>query len=124
MGAQPAGDRLKHEDRLFNNYQKADDAPQQGDPCDQSLRAFGYSQEVSEMILRPMAVDGAEAMGSMGNDTPLACLSELPRPVSDFFYQRFAQVSNPPIDPIRESMVMSLSCWIGPEQNLLSPLSR
>jgi glutamate synthase (NADPH/NADH) len=101
----------------------ADDAPQQGDPSDQSLRAFGYSQEILEMILRPMAVDGAEALGSMGNDTPLACLSDLPRPVYDFFYQRFAQVSNPPVDPIRESMVMSLSSWIGPEQNLLAPLS-
>jgi hypothetical protein len=60
----------------------------------------------------------------MGNDAPIACLSDLPRPVFDFFYQRFAQVSNPPIDPIRESMVMSLSAWVGPEQNLLAPLSR
>eukprot|EP00930_Biecheleria_cincta_P019754 TRINITY_DN1500_c0_g1_i2.p1 TRINITY_DN1500_c0_g1~~TRINITY_DN1500_c0_g1_i2.p1 ORF type:complete len:1868 (-),score=328.61 TRINITY_DN1500_c0_g1_i2:316-5919(-) len=93
------------------------------DPCDQGLRAFGYTSEALEMLILPMADKGAEAMGSMGNDTPLACLSDLPRPVFDFFYQKFAQVSNPPIDPIRESMVMSLSAWIGPEQNLLSALS-
>jgi glutamate synthase (NADPH/NADH) len=101
----------------------AEDGPRPGDPSDQSLRAFGYTQENLEMLLKPMATDGAEALGSMGNDTPLAVLSDLPRPVYDFFYQRFAQVSNPPLDPIRESMVMSLSAWIGPEQNLLAPLS-
>jgi glutamate synthase (NADPH/NADH) len=94
-----------------------------GEPSDQGLRAFGYSQESLEMILLPMAKSGADALGSMGNDTPLACLSDISRPVYDFFYQRFAQVSNPPIDPIRESFVMSLSSWIGPEQNLLAPLS-
>jgi hypothetical protein len=101
----------------------AEDGPRPGDPSDQSLRAFGYTQEGLEMLLKPMATDGAEALGSMGNDTPLAVLSDLPRPVYDFFYQRFAQVSNPPLDPIRESMVMSLSAWVGPEQNLLAPLS-
>jgi glutamate synthase (NADPH/NADH) len=101
----------------------AEDGPRPGDPCDQSLRAFGYTEEALEMLLKPMATDGAEALGSMGNDTPLAVLSDLPRPVYDFFYQRFAQVSNPPLDPIRESMVMSLSAWVGPEQNLLAPLS-
>jgi glutamate synthase (NADPH/NADH) len=95
----------------------------EGDPGDQGLRAFGFTQEVLEMILKPMAEDASEALGSMGNDTPLACLSDLPRPVFDYFYQRFAQVSNPPIDPIRETVVMSLSAWIGPEQNLLAPLS-
>ncbi|CAE8728037.1 unnamed protein product [Polarella glacialis] len=99
------------------------EGPRQGDPSDQGLRAFGYTVEALEMLLVPMAKAASEAMGSMGNDTPLACLSDLPRPVYDFFYQRFAQVSNPPVDPIRESMVMSLSAWIGPEQNLLAPLS-
>eukprot|EP00930_Biecheleria_cincta_P054051 TRINITY_DN3994_c0_g1_i2.p1 TRINITY_DN3994_c0_g1~~TRINITY_DN3994_c0_g1_i2.p1 ORF type:complete len:2158 (-),score=436.10 TRINITY_DN3994_c0_g1_i2:218-6520(-) len=100
-----------------------DDGPQPGDPSDQGLRAFGYTTESLELLLQPMADKAAEAMGSMGNDTPLACLSDLPRPVYDFFYQRFAQVSNPPVDPIRESSVMSLSAWVGPEQNLLAPLS-
>jgi glutamate synthase (NADPH/NADH) len=95
-----------------------------GDPNDPGLRAFGYTTEALEMILLPMATKAAEALGSMGNDIPLACLSDLPRPVFDFFYQMFAQVSNPPIDPLRESIAMTLSAWIGPEQNLLAPLSR
>lgn len=106
------------------SQQKQGNGVKEGDPTDQGLRAFGYTTEALEMLLLPMAAQGSEAMGSMGNDTPLACLSDLPRPVTDFFYQRFAQVSNPPVDPIRESMVMSLSAWIGPEQNLLAPLSR
>ncbi|CAK0876614.1 unnamed protein product [Prorocentrum cordatum] len=100
-----------------------DDGPRPGDPSDQGLRAFGYTTESLELLLLPMADKGQEALGSMGNDTPLACLSDLPRPVYDFFYQRFAQVSNPPVDPIRESSVMSLSAWVGPETNLLAPLS-
>jgi glutamate synthase (NADPH/NADH) large chain len=103
---------------------KAIEVYRESDPSDQGLRAFGYTQEALEMLLKPMAEKASEAMGSMGNDTPLACLSDLPRPVFDFFYQRFAQVSNPPLDPIRETIVMSLSAWIGPEQNLLAPLSR
>jgi len=87
------------------------------------LRAFGYTQEALEMILLPMGSAGEEALGSMGNDAPLACISDQPRPVFAFFYQLFAQVTNPPIDPIRESVVMSLSCWVGPEENLLAPAS-
>mmetsp|Transcript_39606 Transcript_39606/g.71273 ORF Transcript_39606/g.71273 Transcript_39606/m.71273 type:complete len:2140 (-) Transcript_39606:94-6513(-) len=100
-----------------------DEMDRPADPCDSGLRAFGYTSEALDMLILPMAGKAAEAMGSMGNDTPLACLSDLPRPAFDFFYQKFAQVSNPPIDPIRESVVMSLSAWIGPEQNLLAPLS-
>jgi glutamate synthase (NADPH/NADH) len=107
-----------------NQWKNKDDGYRVGDPSDQGLRAFGYTTEALEMLLQPMAEKASEAMGSMGNDTPLSCLSDLPRPVFDFFYQRFAQVSNPPMDPIRESIVMSLSAWVGPEQNLLSPLSR
>eukprot|EP00746_Dinoflagellata_sp_MGD_P145900 gnl/MRDRNA2_/MRDRNA2_78462_c0_seq1.p1 gnl/MRDRNA2_/MRDRNA2_78462_c0~~gnl/MRDRNA2_/MRDRNA2_78462_c0_seq1.p1 ORF type:complete len:2215 (-),score=498.78 gnl/MRDRNA2_/MRDRNA2_78462_c0_seq1:357-7001(-) len=84
------------------------------------LRAFGYTQEALELLLLPMGIKSEEALGSMGNDTPLACLSKLPRLTYDYFYQLFAQVTNPPIDPIRESVVMSVACWIGPEQNLLA----
>lgn len=84
------------------------------------LRGFGYTQESLELLLMPMGKDGEEALGSMGNDTPLACLSEQNRPVFDFFYQLFAQVTNPPIDPIREAVVMSLGCWVGPETNILA----
>ena len=87
------------------------------------LNMFGYSQEKLEMLLLPMAVGGKESLGSMGNDAALAVLSEKPRQVNDYFKQLFAQVTNPPIDPIREEIVMSLVCPVGPEQNLLAPAS-
>jgi glutamate synthase (NADPH/NADH) len=84
------------------------------------LNKFGYTTEKLEMLLLPMAVGGKEALGSMGNDAALAVLSEKPRQVNDYFKQLFAQVTNPPIDPIREEIVMSLVCPVGPEGNLLS----
>ena len=87
------------------------------------LNMFGYSQEKLEMLLLPMSVGGKEALGSMGNDAALAVLSEKPRQVNDYFKQLFAQVTNPPIDPIREEIVMSLVCPVGPEQNLLAASS-
>ena len=71
-------------------------------------RAFGYTDEDIRMILAPMAENGEEPIGSMGTDTPLACLSDKPQPLFNYFKQLFAQVTNPPIDPIREEMVMSL----------------
>jgi glutamate synthase (NADPH) large chain len=82
-------------------------------------RMFGYSDEDLKMILLPMAVDGQEPVGSMGNDTPLACLSEKPQSLFNYFKVLFAQVTNPPIDPIREEMVMSLISYIGQERNIL-----
>jgi glutamate synthase domain-containing protein 1 len=88
------------------------------------LNMFGYSSEKLEMLLLPMAVGGKEALGSMGNDAALAVLSEKPRQVNDYFKQLFAQVTNPPIDPIREEIVMSLVCPVGPEGNLLSEPSQ
>lgn len=84
------------------------------------LNMFGFSSEKLEMLLLPMGVGGKEALGSMGNDAALAVLSEKPRQVFDYFKQLFAQVTNPPIDPIREEIVMSLVCPVGPEGNLLS----
>lgn len=81
---------------------------------------FGYTTETMDLLLYPMAVGGKEALGSMGNDAPLAVLSTQPRNVFDYFKQLFAQVTNPPIDPIREEMVMSLVCAVGPEANLLA----
>jgi glutamate synthase (NADPH/NADH) len=87
------------------------------------LNMFGYSSEKLEMLLLPMAVGGKEALGSMGNDAALAVLSEHPRQLSDYFKQLFAQVTNPPIDPIREEIVMSLVCPVGPEGNLLADAS-
>ena len=71
------------------------------------------------MILEPMATKGEEPIGSMGTDTPLACLSDRPQPLFNYFKQLFAQVTNPPIDPIREEMVMSLISYIGTERNIL-----
>ncbi|HEX8995709.1 MAG TPA: glutamate synthase large subunit [Ktedonobacterales bacterium] len=74
---------------------------------------FGYSHEDVEMIVRPMAREGAEPLWSMGDDTPLAALSSQPRPLSSYFKQQFAQVTNPPIDPLRERLVMSLATYMG-----------
>jgi glutamate synthase domain-containing protein 2/glutamate synthase domain-containing protein 1/glutamate synthase domain-containing protein 3 len=82
-------------------------------------RAFGYTDEDLKMILGPMASAGEEPIGSMGTDTPLACLSDRPQPLFNYFKQLFAQVTNPPIDPIREEMVMSLISYIGSERNIL-----
>ena len=82
---------------------------------------FGYTTETMETLMAPMAIGGKEGLGSMGNDAALAVLSAEPRPVSDYFKQLFAQVTNPPIDPIREELVMSLVCPVGPEANLLDP---
>ena len=82
-------------------------------------RAFGYTDEDLRIILTPMAVNGAEPVGSMGTDTPLACLSDKPQPLFHYFKQLFAQVTNPPIDPIREELVMSLISYIGTERNIL-----
>jgi glutamate synthase (NADPH/NADH) large chain len=84
-------------------------------------QAFGYTQEDLKMLLTPMAVAGEEAIGSMGDDTPLAVLSSRAKPLYAYFRQLFAQVTNPPIDPIREQLVMSLVSFIGPRPNLLSP---
>lgn len=83
-------------------------------------RAFGYTDEDLKTILIPMASNGEEPVGSMGNDTPPACLSDKPQRLFDYFKQLFAQVTNPPIDPIREDMVMSLMSYIGTERNILN----
>ena len=82
-------------------------------------QAFGYTQEDVKFLLIPMAAAGQEAIGSMGADNPLAVLSGKPKPLSNYFKQNFAQVTNPPIDPIREELVMSLVSLIGPRPNLL-----
>ncbi|MGN6473822.1 MAG: glutamate synthase large subunit, partial [Mycobacteriales bacterium] len=84
-------------------------------------QAFGYTEEELRIIVAPMARGGAEAIGSMGTDTPVAALSVRPRLLFDYFTQLFAQVTNPPLDAIREELVTSLSASIGPEGNLLVP---
>ena len=82
-------------------------------------QAFGYTQEDIKFQLSPMATQGEEAIGSMGNDAPLAVLSDKNKPLYNYFKQLFAQVTNPPIDPIREAIVMSLHSFIGPKPDLL-----
>jgi glutamate synthase (NADPH/NADH) large chain len=84
-------------------------------------RMFGYTEEELRVILGPMARSGAEPIGSMGTDTPVATLSDKPRLVFDYFTQLFAQVTNPPLDAIREELVTSLGSSTGPEQNLFAP---
>ena len=84
-------------------------------------RAFGYTEEELRVIITPMAKNGYEPLGSMGTDTPIAALSDKPRLIFDYFSQLFAQVTNPPLDAIREELVTSLGSSIGPEHNLLDP---
>ena len=83
-------------------------------------RTFGYTEEELKILLRPMALAGAEPLGAMGSDTPIAAISDRPRLLFDYFVQQFAQVTNPPLDAIREEVVTSLSTGIGPERNLLA----
>ncbi|KAJ0125103.1 enhancer-2 of am [Diaporthe amygdali] len=103
-------------DKSLELAAKPDSHAVQEDPL---LQAFGYTFEQVTLILAPMAADEKEALGSMGNDAPLACLSKEPQLLANYFRQLFAQVTNPPIDPIRESIVMSLECYVGPQGNLL-----
>ncbi|UAJ77924.1 glutamate synthase large subunit [Leifsonia sp. ZF2019] len=83
-------------------------------------RTFGYTEEEVRILLKPMATTGAEPLGAMGSDTPVAVLSDRPRLLFDYFTQQFAQVTNPPLDSIREEVVTSLKLGLGPERNLLS----
>ncbi|MBN1908146.1 MAG: glutamate synthase large subunit [Pirellulales bacterium] len=98
--------------------------PSQATPTDsrtlaRRLRLFGYTREELRMILAPMAANGQEPVGSMGTDTPLAVLSDRPKLLFSYFKQLFAQVTNPPIDPLREGLVMSLMSFTGKQRNLL-----
>ena len=94
-------------------------APVSAVPLARRQRAFGYTREELKMVLAPMAESGEEAVGSMGNDAPLAVLSDRPHLLFSYFRQLFAQVTNPAIDPIREQLVMSLGMFLGPQGNLL-----
>ena len=85
----------------------------------QRMQAFGYTTETMQFMLLPLVAEMRDPLGSMGNDSALACLSDKSRMIYDYFKQLFAQITNPPIDSIREEVVMSLECFIGPEGNLL-----
>ena len=94
-----------------------------GDELDTYLKRFHVTNEELQEIIRPMAETGQEAVGSMGDDTPMAVLSRTIRPVTDYFRQKFAQVTNPPIDPLREAIVMSLETCLGPEHGVFNEAS-
>jgi glutamate synthase (ferredoxin) len=93
------------------------------DPATRAARqcAFGYTHEDLRVLMAPMALNGEEAVGSMGDDTPLAVLSDRPQPLFHYFRQLFAQVTNPPLDAIREELVTSIGTTLGPEGNLFEP---
>ncbi len=101
---------------LFQPPRTIEDHPQ---TIVQRLRAFGYTREDLDLLIAPMARDGQEPVGSMGTDTPLAVLSHRPKLLFSYFKQLFAQVTNPPIDPLREGLVMSLMAFTGKQRNLL-----
>ena len=90
----------------------------------QRMKDFGYTTETMQFMLIPLVTEARDPLGSMGNDSALACLSDKPRMIYDYFKQLFAQVTNPPIDSIREEVVMSLRCFIGPEGNLLDSTAK
>src|SRR5690606_18387605 len=91
------------------------------DKLRQQQQAFGYTVEDLKVVLAPMAIDAQEPVGSMGDDTPAAVLSNKSKPLYHYFKQLFAQVTNPPIDPIREEVVMSLTQYVGAARNILEP---
>ena len=100
--------------------QDAHALPSQRAPLSNRQASFGYTSEEMIVILRPMITTGQEPVGAMGDDTPPAAMSKLPRPLFHYFKQRFAEVTNPPIDPLREELVMSLRMLLGKRANLLS----
>ncbi len=119
--AEPYGEWLRDTQFKLEELPPSKDQPRTSDPDTLRRRqqAFGYTEEDLKLFLAPMAAQGDDPIGSMGTDTPIAVLSERPKLLYDYFKQNFAQVTNPPIDPIREAMVMSLVSMIGPRPNLL-----
>ncbi|PXX42054.1 glutamate synthase-related protein [Undibacterium pigrum] len=103
----------------LNELKAAEDKTEYSATLLDRQQAFGYTQEDLKFLMAPMALAGEEAIGSMGNDSSLAVMSNKLKPLYNYFKQLFAQVTNPPIDPIREAMVMSLVSFIGPKPNLL-----
>jgi len=113
--------RLRIEAKLHDNEDA--DAPlaqYQGETLKAAMKGFGLSFEERQQVLRPLAELGQEAVGSMGDDTPMAVLSQNTRSPYDYFRQQFAQVTNPPIDPLREAVVMSLEICLGAERNIFA----
>ena len=116
----PYGEWLDANRIALRDVIAAADVPEiERDTLLQRLQAFGYTSETLQFMLQPMVREHRDPVGSMGNDSALAVLSDKPRMLYDYFRQLFAQVTNPPIDSIREEVIMSLECYIGPEGNLL-----
>jgi glutamate synthase (NADPH/NADH) large chain/glutamate synthase (ferredoxin) len=116
--AQPYGEWYARNAVPFKELPPSSEVTLSGQPLRLRQRAFGYTQEDLKVLLAPMAADAAEPVGSMGNDLSLAVLSDQAPPLFSYFKQLFAQVTNPPIDPIREEIVMSLATSLGSERNL------
>jgi glutamate synthase domain-containing protein 2/glutamate synthase domain-containing protein 1/glutamate synthase domain-containing protein 3 len=114
----PYGEWIARNSVHFDDLPASDQVTISDQPLHSRQRAFGYSQEDLRVLLTPMARDGQEPIGSMGNDVSLAVLSDQAPPLFSYFKQLFAQVTNPPIDPIREEIVMSLATTLGTERNL------
>lgn len=104
---------------VLDDVAKPDTSPAKGADTLTSMKAFGYTREDLKFIIKPMAEEGKEPVGSMGNDTPPAVLSARPQLLYNYFKQLFAQVTNPAIDPIREELVMSLFSFVGSQKNIL-----
>ncbi|MDB3898966.1 glutamate synthase-related protein, partial [Gammaproteobacteria bacterium] len=119
-GKKPYGDWLSEQKVTLDHIAKGSAAHSlDSKNITQRMQAFGYTTETMQFMLIPLVTESRDPLGSMGNDSALACLSDKPRMIYDYFKQLFAQVTNPPIDSIREEIVMSLRCFIGPEGNLL-----
>jgi glutamate synthase (NADPH/NADH) large chain len=117
----PYGKWLKNQALILKDLQSEGmGASLDADTLVQRMQAFGYTSETMRFMLLPLVHELRDPVGSMGNDSALACLSDKPRMLYDYFKQLFAQVTNPPIDSIREEIIMSLECFIGPEGNLLN----
>ncbi len=119
-GRQPYGEWLKEQQITLDHLpEPSRTIPTNHETLLRRQRACGYSEEDLRILLGPMAAKGEEPVGSMGTDVPLSCLSDRPQSLFNYFKQLFAQVTNPPIDPIREELVMSLISYIGTERNIL-----
>ncbi len=118
--AKPYGDWLKAQRiRMADLYPESEPHGFDSETLLPRMQSFGYTAETLSFMLRPLVEQLRDPVGSMGNDSALACLSDKPRMIYDYFKQLFAQVTNPAIDSIREEVIMSLECYIGPERNLL-----
>jgi len=116
----PYGQWLKHQKITLEDISsESAEHSLDGENVLQRMQAFGYTTETMQFMLLPLVSELRDPLGSMGNDSALACLSDKSRMIYDYFKQLFAQITNPPIDSIREEVVMSLECFIGPEGNLL-----